>query len=79
MLYDLPFTKEFQYIDEDEYEDFKDKFLSILDELEDEFGWTYWDIRTPAEGSVVRTYWQYIVKGKAVVINKKTGQVSLAD
>jgi len=78
MMYDLPFTDFNDYkLYTDKYKEFREEFLSVLDQLSNDFGFKYYDVRTPSEGSVIRGKWQFVVYGPDVVVNKSTGEASV--
>ena len=79
MLYDLPFTddaKRVVYMDE--YKEFKDKFLAILDRLESDYGLIY-ETDLPSGGNYVRSAWQVWSSDGPNVIVDRDGNVVAID
>ena len=76
LLYDLPFSDiSTGEVDDQSYEEFKQEFLDILNDLSDEFGFTFFDVQTPSGGMISRSKWSYQVYGPDVIVEKRTNRV----
>lgn len=76
MLWSLPFTENGDII-MSKYEEFKESFLSILEELDKNYRFNFFNVSTPSGGNRHRAAFRFDVWGPDVVVDKTTGEAEI--